>query len=382
MINSFKQLHQTRAGVAGKSATIAFLLSALFLAACEDESLTDLDWLGPDIVVPEGGSIQSAVDASEPGDVILIKPGIYKEAVLVEKPNITLRGSEGVIIENPGGEENGIRVTDKGDGFKLYHVTLRGFEENGVIMIGADDYVLSHVTTIDCGEYGLFPIASNRGLIEYCEASGHTDSGIYIGQCEDTKMLHNKAFENVIGLEIENCSKVVASYNQSYNNTAGVLVVLLPGLTVTSSTDILLSRNKVYDNNHVNFSEPGGGFENFVPTGSGILVVGTDHTRLAQNHVTGNNFLGIAVVSTRLLGGLAGLPEEDFELIEPNPDGAQVIKNVVKNNGSAPPALPIPVPGVDLFWDGSGTGNCWRDNNYTSSYPESLPACPDYMAGG
>ena len=382
MQNSGKHLHQTRAGVAGKSTIITLLFFMIFLAACEDESLTDLDWLGPDIVVTEGSSIQSAVDASEAGDVILIKPGIYREAVLVEKPNITLRGSEGVIIENPGGKEDGIRVTDKGDGFKLYHVTLRGFEENGVFMIRADDYILSHVTTIDCGEYGLFPIASNRGLIEYCVASGHTDSGIYIGQCEDTKMLHNKTFENVIGLEIENCSKVVASNNHSYNNSAGMLVVLLPGLRVTESTDILLSKNKVDDNNHVNFSEPGGGFENFVPTGSGILVVGTDDTRLEQNHVSENNFLGIAVVSTRLLGGLAGLPEEAFELIEPNPDGAQVIRNVVKNNGSDPPTLPIPVPGVDLFWDGSGTDNCWRDNNYTSSYPEPLPACPDYMVGG
>ena len=382
MQNSCKHLHQTQTGQAGKSTIIAFLFLTLFLAACEDESLTELDWLGPDIVVNAGGSIQSAVDASEPGDVILIKPGIYKEAVLVEKPNITLRGSEGVIIENPGGKEDGIRVTDNGDGFKLYHVTLRGFEENGVFMIRADDYVLSHVTTIDCGEYGLFPIASNRGLIEYCVASGHTDSGIYIGQCEDTKMLHNKTFENVIGLEIENCSKVVASNNHSYNNSAGMLVVLLPGLRVTASADILLSKNKVNDNNHENFSEPGGGFENFVPTGSGILVVGTDDTRIEQNHVSGNSFLGIAVVSTRLLGGLAGLPEEAFDLIEPNPDGTQVIKNVVKNNGSDPPTLPVPIPGVDLFWDGSGTDNCWRDNNYISSYPESLPVCPDYMVGG
>lgn len=90
-----------------------------------------------------------------------------------------------------------------------------------------------------------------------------------------------------------------------------------------------------------------------------------------------NNFLGIAVVSTTLLGGLAGLPDEAFETIEPNPDGTRVINNVVKNNGAAPPTLPVPVPGVDLFWDGSGEDNCWRDNKYDTSYPETLPTCPE-----
>jgi parallel beta-helix repeat protein len=372
---------------------VSTIFLTIFLISCEEglqpepemanlktQEQSDLKGLKPDIIVSAGSSIQAAVNAADPGDVILIKPGVYKEDILVEKPNITIRGSQNVIIQNPGDAEDGIRVTANGDGFKLYGVTLRDFEENGVIIIRADDYVLSHVTTINCGEYGLFPIASNRGLIEHCVASGHTDSGIYIGQCEDTEMHHNKTYENVIGLEIENCSRVVASHNQSYNNTVGMLVVLLPGLRVTTSTDILLTHNRVVNNNHVNFAEPGGGFENFVPTGSGILIVGTDNTRLVQNQVMGNNFLGIAVVSTRLLGGLAGLPPESFNLIEPNPDGARVIKNVVKNNGAAPPVLPIPVPGVDLFWDGSGSDNCWRDNIYSTSYPATLPTCSsDYV---
>jgi len=367
-----------RQRLAGKLVGFAMFSFMFYLTACnEDDFPLDPDWLRPDIVVTPGNSIQAAVDASDPGDVILIKPGTYREAILVDKPNITLKGSGGVIIENPGGEEDGIRVMDNGDGFELYHVTLRDFEENGVFMLRADDYVLSHVTTINCGEYGLFPIASNRGLIEYCVASGHTDSGIYIGQCEDAEMRHNKTYGNVIGLEIENCSRVVASNNQSYDNAAGALIVLLPGLRVTTSTDIVFLNNKVVDNNHENFSVPGGGFENFVPSGSGVLVVGTDDTRLEQDHVSGNNFLGIAVVSTELLGGLAGLPAESFENIEPNPDGTQVVRNVVKDNGAAPPTLPVPVPGVDLFWDGSGTDNCWRDNIYATSYPSNLPNCPE-----
>jgi len=148
--------------------------------------------------------------------------------------------------------------------------------------------------------------------------------------------------------------------------------VLLPGLTVKTSADILVAGNRVHDNNHVNFATPGE-IESFVPSGSGILVVGTDRTSVTANVVTGNHFTGIAVGSTLLLGALAGLPPEAFADIEPNPDGARIIGNNVTGNGGASP-IPF-LPAVDLLWDGSGTGNCWKGNTFGSSVPDPLPAC-------
>ncbi|QDA62147.1 parallel beta-helix domain-containing protein [Hymenobacter jejuensis] len=374
-------------------ASILLWLSILLLASCKDgaqheiapdtyqlEAQSDLKLKKPDLIVKPGKSIQAAIDKAEAGDLILILPGTYRESFQVNKPHIKIVGSPFVVIENPGEAEDGIFVGGRSpepsnaDGFELYNVTLRGFEENGVILIRVNDFVLSHVTTIKCGEYGLFPLFSNGGLIEFCTASGHTDTGIYVGQSENIKMRNNKAFANVNGLEIENCSHVVATNNQCYDNVAGILVVLLPGLRVTTSTDIVVEKNRVYKNNHINFAEPGAGFESFVPSGSGILVVGTDGTRVAQNWVQDNNFLGIAVVSTKLLGGLAGLPDEAFALINPDPDGAQIVRNRLVHNGMAPPAG-IPLPGVDLLWDGTGADNCWRDNAYATSYPAALPTC-------
>jgi hypothetical protein len=87
-----------------------------------------------------------------------------------------------------------------------------------------------------------------------------------------------------------------------------------------------------------------------------------------------NQFTGIAVVSTLVLGQLAGFPPEAFSDIEPNPDGVQIVSNQVIKNGYAPPAG-LPFPGVDLLWDGSGSNNCWSRNLYNTSYPPGLPAC-------
>src|SRR5690242_15983725 len=39
-------------------------------------------------------TIQGAVDAAGPGDLILISPGTYNEAVRVEKDDLTIRGTD------------------------------------------------------------------------------------------------------------------------------------------------------------------------------------------------------------------------------------------------------------------------------------------------
>ncbi len=338
----------------------------------------DLSAAKADIIVHAGGSIQAAVDAAEAGMLIKIEPGTYSEAVTVNKPGIKLIGitnnGVGVIIKNPGDEENGITVTDAGDGFALQNVTVQGFEENGVLLTAVDNFSISHVTAVNNGEYGIFPVHSSHGIIDHCTASGHTDTGIYVGQSSDVDMQFNFAYENVNGLEVENSFNVNVTHNQVYNNVCGMLIDLLPGKDVKTSSNIYIANNHVYDNNHVNFGEPGE-LESFVPSGLGILILGADETTVEQNTVIGNNFAGITVFSVLVLGALAGIPPEAFADIEPNPDGAKIYKNVVLQNGKVPPSLPIPLPGVDLLWDGSGINNCWSNNNFKTSYPSQLPLC-------
>ena len=373
---------------ASPKVALCFIAITLFLAACEKVAPTDGTYPTetssaskpnlPTITVQAGGSIQAAVDAAVGATIIKVAPGTYKEAIVVNKPGIQIigegEGTSGVIIDNPGGEDNGIRVRDAGDGFVLKHVTVQNFLENGVLMIRADNFVLDHVTAINSGEYGLYPIRCNNGIITHCSATGHTDSGIYVGQSSNLEIEFCEAFGNVSGFEIENCTNVLATHNRAYDNAAGMLVFLLPGLTVKTSTDITLTHNNFSNNNHVNFAPPDGGFEVYIPSGSGILVVGSDNTTIKQNIVQDNNFVGIAAVSTLVLGALAGIPPDQMADIEPNPDGLRIEHNIVKGNGSAPPPG-LPLPAADLLWDGSGTNNCWINNIYSTSYPASLPTC-------
>ena len=339
----------------------------------------DADRFGaPDRVVRAGESIQDAVTAAEAGDVIHIEPGLYVESITVNTPGIKLigmrdRAGAGVVIENPGGARNGIFVGDGADGFALANVTVRGFDRNGVFLVRVDGFLLSRVHTEDNGTYGLFPVRSSNGVIEFSSAFGHADAGIYVGLSSDVSVRRSVAIANVIGIEIENSTNIQVVANEATDNVAGVLVVLLPGFDVNTSSDVLVAGNRVRDNNRENFADEG--FAAAVPPGSGILVVGSDRTIVEGNTVTGNDFVGIGVGSTLLLGALADLPPEAFDDIEPNPDGVRVSDNAVTGNGAAPPPLPIPLPGVDLFWDLSGTDNCWSGNVFDSSFPPELPAC-------
>jgi parallel beta-helix repeat protein len=327
------------------------------------------------IRVHPGGSIQAAVNAARPGTIITIDPGQYNEAIVVDKPGILIIGaSNGVVIQNPGEKENGITVTDKGDGFVLKNVTVKNFGVNGVLLDHVNGFLLSHVTAVDNGAYGLFPEFCTNGVVDHCTASGHSDTGIYVGQSSNIVMSFNTAFANVNGLEVENSKHVIVTFNKSFNNSAGLAIILLPGLVVKSASDILVYKNNLYNNNHPNFAPPGGGFESLIPNGVGILLLGADHTTILENTITGNNFVGVATISTLVLGALAGLPPSAFADIEPNPDGTSIRKNVLNNNGSAPPAG-LPFPGVDLLWDGSGTNNCWKANSFNTSYPSPLPVC-------
>lgn len=327
------------------------------------------------LVVHAGESIQAAVDRAAPGAEIEVAPGTYAEALTISKPDIQLVGrpgphGESVVIANPGGEETGITVTDAGDGFALRDVAVCGFEENGVLLTNVDGFRLSHITATDDGEYGLFPVHSAHGVIDHCTASGHSNIGLYVGQSHDIVVRDCTVFGNVVGIGMENCSNIRLSHNESYDNTAGILVTLLPGLAVTTSSDVLVENNYVHDNNRANFAEPGE-IESFVPTGIGILVLGVDQVTVQHNRVTGNHFVGIGVGSSRLLGDLGALPADAFGDIEPDPDETRVLHNAVTGNGGGAPVLTFSAS--DLLWDGTGISNVWVGNQFDTSDPLVLP---------
>ena len=320
-------------------------------------------------------TIQAAVDAANPGATVRVPPGIYRENVLVAKNNITIKGQSGAILDGTGLPGNsGITVRSSSpsariNGFKLTGLQIQKYSRNGVILIRVDNYQIEDGKYINNEEYGIFPIRSSHGLIRSNQVSGSNDTGIYIGQSQDAVIKGNYVSDCTVGIDVEVSSTITVKDNIATENTIGMTAVVLPGLTLTVTTDIQIIDNTFDNNNRVNPVTDPTDILSQLPSGSGLLIFGADHVMVKDNRVVGNNSVGIAVV--QLPPALASL---DLR-IDPFPDYNEIIDNVVMENGSNPDPKLIPFPPGDLLWDFSGTGNCWSDNTFNTAFPSPLPDC-------
>lgn len=353
------------------------------------------------INVKPGDSIQAAVDRASPGDTVQVAPGTYTEAgqpcpvdtantcaVVIDKNDISLiakvSGGKSVTLQAASGQDVGIGVGKTDDpscltdaslqvrGSLLQGLTVQGFADDGVLLFCVDGWRISDLVARDNHEYAIFPSHSFNGRVDHSFASGAHDTGFYIGQSSNARMDHNVATQNVSGYEIENSTGVTADYNVAHDNTGGILSFTLPFLDVKENHDNVIEHNVVHHNNSPN--ECSGGTVCEVPSGTGILVLAADSNKVRENLVTGNRSFGIAVSNICVAQQLP--PDVCATLdIEPNPDDNRITSNAVLGNGTNPdPILPA-VFAVDLAWDTTGTGNCWSNNVFRTSFPDPLPSC-------
>ena len=135
------------------------------------------------------------------------------------------------------------------------------------------------------------------------------------------------------------------------------------------TTNVQISDNLFMRNNRPNPVTEPIDILSQLPSGVGLLILGADHSTVTGNKVLDNNSAGIAVI--QVPPALAALDPR----LEPFPNQNTISKNVVLSNGSNPDPKIAPLPPGDLIWDLSGTGNCWSDNTFKTSFPPLLPAC-------
>jgi plastocyanin len=129
------------------------------------------------------GTIQGAVDAAAPGDLILIAPGIYREEVTVTTPSLVIRGLDRntTIVDGEFIRPNGFNVL--ADAVAIENITARHATLNGFFWTGVTGYRGRYLTAYNNGDYGIYAFDSRDGLFEDSYASGAPDAGFYIGQC-------------------------------------------------------------------------------------------------------------------------------------------------------------------------------------------------------
>jgi parallel beta-helix repeat protein len=328
-------------------------------------------------VVPVQSTIQTAVDAARPGDVVLVPPGTYHEKVVVSTDRISIVGLPGAILDGTGvAGPVGIRVAPASPAGTLHEFRLQGlrienYARDGVLLRHVDGFTILGNRFVDNPDYGLFPVLSSHGLIAANFASGSDDTGIYVGQSSDVTVSANTAEENTVGFDIENSTRINVAGNKASENTLGLIVQGAPGLTIPNASDVSVTGNQLSDNNRPNPSTDPTDLLSRLPAGTGLLTIDADRVTTTDNVVTGNDSAGIALIS--LPPDVAALDPR----VDPIPDDDHVTDNTVLGNGLNPDPRLAPFPPADLLWDGTGTGNCWADNNFTTAFPTLLPTCDE-----
>jgi parallel beta-helix repeat protein len=325
-------------------------------------------------------TIQAAVNAASPGDTVVVPPGTYHEGVLVTTSGLTIKGSTAAVLD-ASGHQYGIDVESTGGdppvfpgcpnlsihGFTLEGLTVQNADDTGVFLRGVDGFRLTGTRYVNNAEYGAFPRCSRDGRIDHNSGGGGEDATVYVGVDDNITVENNNLTNSVIGIELENTLNTVVRNNHLSGNVAGIFVIVLPGLPRTSTDNAVIENNVVKDNNLPNpFPIPPPFFDDLqlLPSGTGILNVGGDGIIIRNNVVTGNDTVGIGMVNNPFGFG--------------PPNGTEVRSNTAKKNGLNPDPR-AGVPGSDLLYDGTGTGNCFAKNNFDTEFPPGIVAafpCP------
>jgi len=180
------------------------------------------------------------------------------------------------------------------------------------------------------GAYGIYPVQCKDVMVEECNISGATDSGIYIGQSQYIVVRNNVAFGNVAGIEIENSFYADVYGNTSHDNTGGILVFDLPGLQQEGGHNVRVYMNTIENNNTENFAVSGD-IVGLVPAGTGFFVMANHDVEVFDNVIKGNKTVGAGIISY----ALTMMPPND-----PNyyqwPKQVYLHDNTYSGNGSLP----------------------------------------------
>lgn len=304
-------------------------------------------------------TIQKAVDNAAPGDLILISPGVYHEAVKIseDKPYLTIRGLErnSTILDGEFKLANGFMIV-KAKGVAIENLTARNYTKNGFFWTGVDGYRGSYLTAVRNGDYGVYAFESTNGQFDNSYASGSPDAGFYIGGCQPCNALITDVVSewNGLGYSGTNSGGDLWIVNSVWRyNRAGIVPNSGSYEPNAPEDDNTIVGNLVHDNNN---GETPAIDISIVAMGNGILNAGGRNNKILRNRVINHDVGGIGVIS---------YPEDGDHFW-------MATGNIVRDNV---------ITGSKRFdiglWygkgdDDPGKGNCFAGNDFSTSAPNNL----------
>lgn len=341
--------------------------TALFLAACSQADTP--------VVTDEAyqDTLQLALLDAKPGDIITIPAGTHSldRGLSLAADGVTIRGegmdvsilsfkgqiagAEGLLVTGDNVVLENFAVEDsKGDAIKIN-------DTDGVTVRGVRVEWTGEAKT-ENGAYGLYPVQTTNVLIEDVVAIGASDAGIYVGQSRGVIVRNSRAERNVAGIEIENTQDADVYGNLTTDNTGGILVFNMPGLTQPGGR-VRVYDNDVYENDRSNFGHPGTPVAS-IPAGSGVVINSHDDVEIFENRIRDNRTANIIIASVYS----SNFADSSFsDTFDPYPDRIHVHSNELSGGGNKPDGMELKAAKTVKFgltghfphvlWDGYARGD-------------------------
>ena len=369
-------LHAPADGSSGMAATLV-VGDVDFQAAGDDAPAEPItEWTGVTRRVPEEHpTIQNAVDAADPGDLVLIAPApetpehlaadgryVYKEQVDISTPYLTVRGTDRNAVIIDGEHERGIGINVvAADGVAVENLTVRNTTGNGIYWTAVRGFRGSYLTAINNAIYGIYAFDSSDGLFEHSYASGSKDAGFYVGQCDpcDAVLTEVIAERNGMGYSGTNASEVFIVDSVWRHNVSGIVPNTLDSQRLPPFGRVTIAGNLIHDNDSREAPALSLQWSAF---GNGVLLTGGMDTLVTRNRIVNHDRSGVTVGPNL---------SRNFWMS----GGNVVTDNVIEGSGYA-----------DLVLAGPAlTGNCFGGNTPARTVPaalETIAGCgPDAVAG-
>jgi len=316
--------------------------------------------------------LPAALAAAQPGDTIVIPPGIYAGPLVVDVPGLTLEGQEGAIIDGGGLGDvftvnapdvtlRGLTIRNSGISLDREHAGITGFgprltiENNrlenvlfGIYLKEAPDSVVrgNEVTGMD------LDIGRRGDGIRIWQSPGALVEGNHVYDVRDVVMwfsndgiLRNNVVENGrYGLHFMFSDAQTVEENILRGNSVGAYLMY--------STGLLMTNNLLLDNNG--------------PSGYGLALKDVDNVQALENRIV-NNRVGIYVDNSPREADTFVTFENN--LLAYNEIGVEMLplvrRNTFTNNIFQENREQIAIAGGGELrgndWSRDGWGNYWSD---------------------
>jgi len=334
-------------------------------------------------------TIGAAVRKARGGDTIRVRRGTYRENVVISGPRyegLKLVGSpkRPRAVKLDGRSLRGARaqnavLINNADNVTVNGVYARNFKANGFFVVNVDGYRLTNLVAGRTGVYGLYAFNSKGGTMSRSEAFANNDAGFYIGQTpKQSKPKRSivsrvKSYNNVLGFSGTNMRYVTIKNSQWFNNGAGIVPNALESEKFPPPQQNVISGNEIFWNNFnyyrgAPFRIPKSGPAGFAgyPIGVGVLLFGSQQTTIARNRIFGNWLVGYGAIEQVVLKSKRSPALREAAVLR---------DNVVRDNRFGLGGADL--NGRDMFYDGSGTGNCFARNALRSP---NMPASDSVFA--